>query len=191
MTHGPENIALDFTIGTVKPIQHGFDFRSFGMTGRRAWIVKPGKALGLGESADAFFFNHCQWPDNGKSAVKKSLSRNHGTDLPGITDIEKKRFYQVVLVVPQGEFRTAQGIGNFEQPFAPQSRAEKAWVFPVVRTMGNDSMIGSIHNQGIAHLPAGLTQAVVESTLKAGVDINGKQFIMDRYPFATFRQCPQ
>ncbi|VTR64822.1 hypothetical protein DESC_260100 [Desulfosarcina cetonica] len=123
MTQGTVNVAFDLTVGSVKPVEHGFDFRTFGHPGRRAGIGECRYLLIGGKPPDIFFFDHGQGADDTEAAAEEILPWHHGADLTGITDIQEKGFDNIVFVVSQCQFIAAQLVGDFKESFASEPGA--------------------------------------------------------------------
>ena len=185
MAHGPKDITLNFFIGAVKLLKKRLHFFALGIVGAGACVNKFRKFLLSCEFSNQLLIGESQWSNNRKFVLKKSLGRHHGADFTGITYVHEKCFNDIILVMPEGQFRAAEFIGNFKQAFSSQSGAKKAGVFTIFGAMRHDSIVRVLGSNGKPIFFTVPFQRLSKTALITWIDINWKQYVADGHAFKT------
>jgi hypothetical protein len=184
----PENIPFDLIVPPIQLFEEIFYFLPFGGCGTRAWIDKTRKTGFPVVTPDHMLIGKRQGPDHRYFPAEHRLERHHGTDLAGITHVQKKCFNDVVPVVPQGQLVAPVFGSQFKKPFPPQPGAEKAGIFPVLLTMAQGTVISMLHTQGIPLFPAIRLKLFAESAVEPRIDVKGSQLVLYRDPLQPFAE---
>ena len=134
-----KDVSLDPMVCFFEALDQVLHFSSFCLSGTRTVTGRNRQSFFLRESLNLFFLEEDHRSDDRHLSLEKGLNREHGADLRAIQDIQKEGFNDVILVVSEGDLMTVETMGNMKNAFSPFPGAEKARIFPILRTVGQPS----------------------------------------------------
>lgn len=91
-------------------------------------------------------------------------------------------------MMPQGDLVALKAVGEIKQAFSPFPGAKKTGVFPILRAVRPPPDIGELDVVGESFCFKKIPQEVGLPGIKAKVDVNRHDFIMDGDAFASLME---